>query len=165
MAQRVTINETSCGCDPHSRKRNIYLNLYFHAVALGQSWGRGIKCDCKIDWLWVRSLLEEVPYFFNFIFSFLRSGVDTQCLQNSSESGERSVCTLSSLYLPLLCAEYSVKLIYFYFIYIFISSLVYPMQSATLSSATQHEMLPEFGGKKGMECLNTRFVRFSSFIN
>ena len=30
-------------------------------------------------------------------------------------------------------------------------------QSAALSSATQHTMLPEFGGKWGMECFNTRF--------
>ena len=26
--------ETGCGSDPHSRRRNIYLNLYFHFFAL-----------------------------------------------------------------------------------------------------------------------------------
>ena len=31
------------------------------------------------------------------------------------------------------------------------------MQSAALSSATQHAMPPELGGKSGTECLNTRF--------
>ena len=30
-------------------------------------------------------------------------------------------------------------------------------QSAALSSATQHAMLPEIGGKWETECLNTRF--------
>ena len=30
-------------------------------------------------------------------------------------------------------------------------------QSAALSSATQHAMPPEFGGKRGTECLNARF--------
>ena len=36
-----------------------YLKLYiFHSILLkliGQSWHSGIKCDCKTDWLWVRS--------------------------------------------------------------------------------------------------------------
>ena len=30
-------------------------------------------------------------------------------------------------------------------------------QRAALSSATQHAMTPELGGKWGTECLNTRF--------
>ena len=34
--------------------------------------------DCKIDWLWVRSQLEEMKYLFTFIFSFLRSGVEAK---------------------------------------------------------------------------------------
>ena len=33
-AQNVTIKPTGCGFDPHSRKWNIYLNLYFHFFAL-----------------------------------------------------------------------------------------------------------------------------------
>ena len=33
-AQSVTVNATGCGFDPHSRKLNIYLHLYFHFFAL-----------------------------------------------------------------------------------------------------------------------------------
>ena len=66
-AHSVTVNATGFGFDPHSRKINIYFNLYFHFFALVSS------------------------------------------------------------------------------------------QSAALSSATQHEMPPELGGKWGTECLNTRF--------
>ena len=43
-----------------------------------QSWRRGTKCDCRIDWLWVRSPLKEMKYLFTFIFSFLRSGVEAK---------------------------------------------------------------------------------------
>ena len=83
----------------------------------GQSW-RGTKCGCKIDWLWVRSPLEKMKYLLKFIFLLFRSGVEdnarrwvlplnTQCLQNSAESRERSVLTLSSLCLlrwrPAVC--------------------------------------------------------------
>ena len=40
--------------------------------------GRGTKCDYKTDWLWVRSLLEEMKYLLKFIFPFLRSGVEAK---------------------------------------------------------------------------------------
>ena len=33
-AQSVTFKPTGCGFDPHSRRLNIYLNLYFHFLAL-----------------------------------------------------------------------------------------------------------------------------------
>ena len=77
----------------------------------GQSWRRGTRCDCKIDWLRVRSPFDEMNYIFTFIFSFLRSGVETksgvvfrhstrQCLQNLAQSGELSVITLGCLCLP-----------------------------------------------------------------
>ena len=33
-AQSVTVKPTSCGFDPHSRRSNIYLNLYFYFFAL-----------------------------------------------------------------------------------------------------------------------------------
>ena len=59
-----------------------YFIQYFCNVLLqysGQSWRRGTKCDYKIDWLWVRSPLEEIKYLFTFIFSFHRSGVETKC--------------------------------------------------------------------------------------
>ena len=69
----------------------------------------GTKCDCKIDWLWVRSPLGEVKYLFTFIFSFLRSGVE-------AKRGFE------------FCNLYA-----------------------------SHAMPPEFGGKLGTVCLNTRF--------
>ena len=33
-ARSVTVKPTGCGFDPHSRRWNIYLNLYFHFFAL-----------------------------------------------------------------------------------------------------------------------------------
>ena len=39
-------------------------------INMSQSWRRGTKCDCKTDWLWVRSPLEEMKYLFKFIFPF-----------------------------------------------------------------------------------------------
>ena len=83
-------------------------------ISWGQSWRSGTKCD----WSWVRSPHVEMKYLLKFIFPFHRSGVEvlplnTQCLQNSAESGERSVN--SRFRLPtLLCAGYSVKLINFF---------------------------------------------------
>ena len=66
----------------------------------------GTKCDCKIDWLWVRSPLEDMKYLFKFIFLFLCSGVEverrwvpplnTPCLHNFSENGAWSVLTLNN---------------------------------------------------------------------
>ena len=32
-------------------------------------------CDCKRDWLWVRSPVVKMKYLFKFIFPFFRSGV------------------------------------------------------------------------------------------
>ena len=42
-------------------------------------------------------------------------------------------------------------------IYIFISSLWCRVKNVALTSATQHKMPPDFGGKWGMECFNSRF--------
>ena len=47
-------------------------------MQIRRSWLRGTKYDCKIDWLWIRSPLEEVKYLITFIFSFLRSGVEAK---------------------------------------------------------------------------------------
>ena len=62
--------------------QKIYIILAFKIVKMiyygGRTWRRGTKCDCKIDWLWVRSPLAEVKYLFTFIFSFLRSGVEAK---------------------------------------------------------------------------------------
>ena len=65
-------------------------------------------CDRKTDWLWVRSPLEEIKYLFTYIFSFLRSGV------KAKRGVEVRHSTLNTRFpLPtLLCAEYSVKLIF-----------------------------------------------------
>ena len=42
----------------------------------GQLWRKGTKCDCKHDWLWIRTPLNEMKYLFKFKFSFLRSDVE-----------------------------------------------------------------------------------------
>ena len=60
-----------------------------------------------------------MKYLLKFVFLFLRSGVEAkrglssvmQCLQNSAESGKRSVLTLGSL--CILCG-YSVNLTYLF---------------------------------------------------
>ena len=57
------------------------------------------KSDCRRDWLWVRTLLEEMKYLFKIIFPFIRSGVEAE-RGNLAESRERSVLTLGSLWLP-----------------------------------------------------------------
>ena len=60
---------------PYSTTGLFYV---IYKIFICQSWRRGTKCDCKLDWLWVRSPLEEIKYIFTFIFSFLRSGVQTK---------------------------------------------------------------------------------------
>ena len=92
-----------------------------------QSWRRGTQCDCKCDWLWVRSPLEEMEYLFEFIYLFLRfivgvEGVSRQWAALSSAAqhtmslefvrkwGTKCLNTLFPLPI-LLCAGYSVKLI------------------------------------------------------
>ena len=56
----------------YSDFKKIYYNTR------GQSWRSGTKCDCNIDWLLVRSSLEEMKYLFQFIFLFLCSGVEAR---------------------------------------------------------------------------------------
>ena len=69
----------------------------------GQSWRRGTNCDCKIDRSRVPSPFEEMKYLFKFIFSFLRSGVETKRrveFRHSTHNASRihqKVGTLSSL--------------------------------------------------------------------
>ena len=43
----------------------------------------------KIDWLWVRSPLEEIKYLFTFIFSFLRSDVSAE-FRHSTRNASRT---------------------------------------------------------------------------
>ena len=64
-------------------EKNNYL-IIASDVCIGQSWRGGTKCDCKTDWLWVRSSLEEIKYLLKFIFSFLRSGVEARRTLNSA---------------------------------------------------------------------------------
>ena len=85
-----------------------------------QSWRRNTKCDCKIDWLWVRTPPEEIKYLFTFIFSFIRSGVATKAGLNSATQhamppelgGKWGMKCLNTKFplSTLLCAGYSVKL-------------------------------------------------------
>ena len=111
----------------------------------------GTKCDCKIDWLWVRSPLEEVKYLFNFffhfvalvsrqvftfIFSFVSSGVEAKrsaefrySTRNASriDGKWRTECLNTRFPLPtLLCVGYSVKLIYLFYFYPWIEAIREP---------------------------------------
>ena len=43
-----------------------------------RKWRSGTKCDCKTDWLWVRSPLKKMKYLLKFIFLFLCSGVEAK---------------------------------------------------------------------------------------
>ena len=70
--------------------------------------GAQVCTDCKCDWFWVRSPLEEMKYLLKFIFSFFRSGVEAKA---------GTECLNTRFPLPtLLCARYSVKLIIFRYI-------------------------------------------------
>ena len=91
-------------------------------ILWGQSWRIGTKCDCKTDWLWVRSPLEEMKYLLKFIFPFLRSGVEAKrgvefchLTCNASRIRQKVGNGVSYTWFPLpilLCAGYSVKLIF-----------------------------------------------------
>ena len=82
-----------------------------NTISWGQSWRSGTRCDCKTDWLWVWSPLEEMKYLLKFIFPFLRSGVEAKrgveyshSTRNASrirqKVGNGSVLTLGFLCLP-----------------------------------------------------------------
>ena len=77
----------------------FYIEVYWEVNTLwGQSWrGRGTKCDCKIDLLWIRSQLEEMKYLFTFCVVF------RQWTRNTSRTRRKirnNVLTLGSLCLP-----------------------------------------------------------------
>ena len=59
-------------------KKGLFKRINVHVRCRGQWWRSGTKCDCKIDWLWVRSPFEVMKYLFTFIFSFLRFGVEAK---------------------------------------------------------------------------------------
>ena len=50
----------------HERNSDWYINNSI--LQVGQSWRSGTKCDCKIDWLWVRSPLENI--YLNLYFHY-----------------------------------------------------------------------------------------------
>ena len=88
----------------------ICLCVYLSPV-WGQSWRRDIKCDCKIDWLWVRSTLEEMKYLFTFLFSFLccsveaKGGVEIRHSTRNASGKWETECFKTRFPLPtLLCA-------------------------------------------------------------
>ena len=97
-----------CGLQDTACYKLIQTYNIFHR---DQSWRSGTRCDCKTDWLWVRSPLEEMKYLLKFIFPFLRSGVEVKrgvefCHSTRNTSrirqkvGNGSVLTLGSLCLP-----------------------------------------------------------------
>ena len=68
----VTVNVSGCEFDPHSRKWNIYLNVYLN---------------------FLRSAVEvKAQRWF--------PAFNTQCFQNSADNGKRSILILGSLCLP-----------------------------------------------------------------
>ena len=54
----------------------------------------GTECDCKIEWLWVRSINNKIMKFlFTFIFSFLRYSAEAKrCVEfrHSTRNASRS---------------------------------------------------------------------------
>ena len=106
-------------------KRRCHHYLSIIHMYIGQSWRWSTKCDCKTDWLWVRSPLEDMKYLLKFIFPFLRSGVEAKRVLLSSAQHAMSPefgrnwgteCLNTRFPLPtLLCAGYSVKMIHFFY--------------------------------------------------
>ena len=100
----------------------LFLISHISNKIWGQTWCSGTKCDCKTDWLWVRSPLEEMKYLLKFIFSFLRlvsrqSATFISTTQNSMppefDRKWGTKCLNTRFPLPtLLCSGYSVKLIW-----------------------------------------------------
>ena len=65
-----------------TKKRNrnfvFIIKIFVFIYSFVETSRGGTKSDCKIDWLWVRSPLEEMKYLLKFIFTFLRSGVEAK---------------------------------------------------------------------------------------
>ena len=99
--QSVTVNKTGCGFDHHSRKWNIYLNLYFHFFALVSRQSATLSSASQ----------HAMPPGF-------------------SGNWERSVLTLGSVFLSW-CGRYSVKLIWFdvWFIFLLFTYYIYIYRS------------------------------------
>ena len=96
----------------------------------GQSWRSGTKCDCKTDWLrvWFDPHSRRWNNYLNLYFHFFAlvsrlSAALSSATQHAmpSEFGRkwRTECVNTRFPLPtLLCAGYSVKLIFFFIIFI-----------------------------------------------
>ena len=125
------------------------------------SWRGGIKCDCKTDSLWVRSPLEEIKYF---IFPFLwcpgqaalsSATQHAMTREFGRKWGTECLNTRFPLF-TLLCAGYSVKLIYFdlYFYFLFFAFLrsgVEVQRGVEFRHLTRMPL--QFGRKRRMVCL------------
>ena len=84
----MTVESTGCGFDPNSRKRNIYLNLYFHFFALKSEVKSGVE--------------------------FRHSTRNTSQIRQKVGNGVSYLLTYTRFPLPtLLTAGYSVKLFFF----------------------------------------------------
>ena len=85
-----------------------------------QSWRRGIKCDCKTDWLWVRSPLEEMKYLLIYIsisspWCAALSSATQHAMPPESGTKWETECLNTKFPLPTLpCAGFSMKLIYLF---------------------------------------------------
>ena len=103
-------------CRYTTRTTEIEKNNNFQVLVWGQSWRRGTEYV-------VGSIPTQGDKIFTYTYIFISSlwclgkvrrwvlPLNMQSLQNSAENGKRCVLTLSSL--CLLCAGFSVKLIYF----------------------------------------------------
>ena len=91
------------------------------------------KVCCKTDWLWIQSPLEEMKYLLIFIFPFLRSCVEEKrglefchSTRNASRIRQKmgnGVSYDTRFLLPTLGhTGYSVKLIWFIYLTIYIDS-------------------------------------------
>ena len=85
----------------------IYFTFYW-----GRSWRRDTKCDCKIDWLWVRSPLEDVKYLFTLKIFSERSHPERSCV--TSLNGEWSAKCLITNFLLLYGKKLLLKRLSFY---------------------------------------------------
>ena len=93
-----------------------YLSQYKFETILLTILLNGIKCGCKINWLWVWSPLEEMKYlfknvYFHFFASLSSATQHTISLEFGAKWGTKCLNTTFPL-LIFLCKIHIVKLIY-----------------------------------------------------